>query len=189
MSNHHPMTATEQAIADTVRWLEHAVIGLNLCPFAKAPHVKGRIHYTVSLATEAADLMHDVQQALQDLQQHSAQQRETTLLIIPNMLADFLDFHAQVEQAQRLLKRMHLLGTFQIAAFHPQFQFAGTDADDITNCTNRSPYPILHLLREDSIAQAVQAFPEAETIYQANMQTLQALGKEGWDRLDVKARS
>lgn len=174
--------------ADTVRWLERAVIGLNLCPFAKAPHVKGRIHYTVSQATDQAELTQDLQQALQELQQISPTQRETTLLIIPHMLGDFLDFNAWLPQAQRVLKRLGLPGTIQIAPFHPQFQFQGTEADDITNCTNRSPYPTLHLLREDSIDQAVQAFPDAQTIYQANIHTLQTLGADGWNQLDVKAR-
>ena len=189
MSCTHAMNPAELAVTDTVRWLERAVIGLNLCPFAKAPHVKGRIHYSVSLATDEATLTQDLQQALQELQDLSATQRETTLLIIPSLLNDFWDFHAYLSQAQRVLKRMGLQGSLQIAPFHPQFQFAGTEARDITNCTNRSPYPTLHLLREDSITQAVQAFPEAHTIYEANMRTLQTLGLQGWEQLDVQARS
>jgi hypothetical protein len=188
MLNDDPVTPAELAVADTLRWLERAVIGLNLCPFAKAVHVKGRIHHVVSLATDVAALTLDLQQALLELQQIDATQRETTLLIIPRMLTDFLEFNAYLSQAERLLRRMGLEGTLQIASFHPQFQFAGTEADEITNFTNRSPYPTLHLLREDSIAEAVQTFPEAQAIYETNMQTLQALGLAGWDRLDIKAR-
>jgi hypothetical protein len=181
-------TSEPSVVADTVRWLERAVIGLNLCPFAKAPHVKGRIHHQVSLATERADLDQDLRQALQELTELDPQQRETTLLIIPCMLQDFLEFHAYAQQTQGVLKRMRLQGVVQIASFHPRFQFAGLDDDDIGHFTNRSPHPTLHLLREDSISMAVQAFPQPEAIYQANIQTLQALGPQGWERLDVKAR-
>ena len=179
----------ETAIADTVRWLERAVIGLNLCPFAKAPHVKGRIHYAVSGAPDVHGLTLEVEVQLQALQNTPATQCETSLLIVPHLLHDFLDFNDYLEQADRALVRLGLQGEFQIASFHPRFQFAGTEPDDITNYTNRSPHPTLHFLREASIDQAVAAFPQAATIYEANMQTLNELGHAGWEQLDVKART
>lgn len=177
----------ETAIADTVRWLERAVIGLNLCPFAKAPHVKGRIHHAVSCAENLRDLTLEVEAQLQVLQNTPATEIETSLLIVPHLLDDFLDFNDYLEEADRVLARMGLEGEYQIASFHPRYQFAGTAPDDITNYTNRSPYPTLHFIREASIDQAVAAFPQAETIYEANMQTLTHLGHSGWDQLDVKA--
>ena len=114
-----------------------------------------------------------------------AAERETTLLIVPDQFADFLDFNDFLGDAEALLQALDLEGVLQVAPFHPRFQFDGTDEDDITNATNRSPYPTLHLIREDSIDRAVQAFPEAEAIYEANMQTLRRLGPEGWAALDV----
>ena len=183
----HPVSDST-AIADTVRWLERAVIGLNLCPFAKAPHVKGRIHHAVSQAADTEGLTRELEAELQALQNLPANERETSLLIVPHLLADFLDFNDYLEEADRALARLGLEGVFQIASFHPRYQFAGTEPDDITNFTNRSPYPTLHLIREDSIDQAVAAFPEAETIFEANMRTLVDLGHQGWNQLDVKAR-
>lgn len=177
----HP--APQDAIAATVRWLERAVIGLNLCPFAKAVHAKGQIHYQVSQDTQLEALCNTLAQALQDLAGADPAQRDTTLLIVPTLLADFLDFNDFLDQADQLLHDLDLEGSLQIASFHPQYQFAGTQADDISNCTNRSPYPTLHLLRESSIDQAVQAFPQAQQIYEKNMATLQALGPEGWAAL------
>ena len=179
----------ETAIADTVRWLERAVIGLNLCPFAKAPHVKRRIHYAVSGAPDVHGLTLEVEAQLQALQNTPATELETSLLIVPHLLHDFLDFNDFLEVADRALVRLGLEGEIQIASFHPQYQFAGTKPEDITNYTNRSPYPTLHFLREASIDQAVAAFPQAETIYEANMQTLTQLGHAGWEQLDVKART
>ena len=175
------------AVADTVRWLERAVIGLNLCPFAKAPHVKGQIHYALSQAKNLAGLREELAAELQALQALPAEQRETTLLIVPQLLQDFLDFNDFLDEADALLQALDLEGEFQVASFHPQFQFAGTAPDDITNFTNRSPYPTLHLIREASIDRAVEAFPEAETIYEANMATLEKLGPAGWQALDVEA--
>ena len=175
-------------VDDTRRWLERAVIGLNLCPFAKAPHVKGQIHYALCLASEPADLLEMLRHELQALAAADAAQRETTLLMAPRMLADFLDFNDLLNQADAVLRALRLQGTLQIAPFHPRFQFAGTDADDITNATNRAPYPTLHLIREDSIDRAVAAFPEAESIYEANMATLEKLGHAGWAALQVGPR-
>ena len=175
-------------IADTVRWLEKAVIGLNLCPFAKSVHVKGQIHYVVSQATDAEGVAIDLHRELEALAEISPEKRDTTLLILPHALQDFLDFNDFTELADDLVEQLDLGGILQVASFHPMFQFEGTDVDDVTNCTNRAPYPTLHLIREDSIDKAVEAFPEAEMIYERNMQVLQEMGIEGWLDLDVGAR-
>ncbi len=172
-------------IADTVRWLERAVIGLNLCPFAKAPHVKGQIHYVVSQAKGLEGLRDELMAQLQAMAALPADERETVLLIVPQMLHDFLEFNDFLDEADGVLQELDMEGEFQVASFHPQFQFADTEPDDITNFTNRSPYPTLHLLREESIDRAVEAFPEAETIYETNMATLEKLGIRGWQDLDV----
>jgi hypothetical protein len=177
--------SSSQAEADTRRWLERAVIGLNLCPFAKAVHVRGQIHYAVYLPHETdgfVDALLDEARALADL---DPAERDTTLLIAPNTLADFLDFNDFSARAERRLARSGFEGRLQLANFHPRFQFAGTEVDDITNATNRSPYPTLHLLREDSISRAVDAFPDAQAIFGRNIRTLEALGEEGWNALDV----
>jgi hypothetical protein len=174
-----------QAEADTQRWLKRAVIGLNLCPFAKAVHVKAQIHYAVYLPAEASGLMEALLSEANELAAVDAAVRDTTLLIAPNTLADFLDFNDFLARAERKLTRAGFDGVFQLASFHPQFQFAGTEADDITNATNRAPYPTLHLLREDSVSRAVEAFPEAEAIFERNIETLEALGPSGWAALDV----
>ncbi|WP_315124387.1 DUF1415 domain-containing protein [Comamonas antarctica] len=178
----------DQVIEDTRRWLEKAVIGLNLCPFAKAVHVKDQIHYVVSEATDARGVAEQLQEELEALAEISPEKRDTTLLIVPHALQDFLDFNDFLELADELVEAMDLGGILQVASFHPQFQFEGTEVDDVTNCTNRSPYPILHLLREDSIDKAVEAFPEAEAIYEHNMRTLEKLGIEGWLDLGVGPR-
>ncbi|HEY9209143.1 MAG: DUF1415 domain-containing protein [Acidovorax soli] len=170
-----------------VRWLERAVIGLNLCPFAKGVHAKGQIHYVVSAATDSAALAQHLRRELADLAATSAEVRDTTLLMAPDCLQDFLEFNDFLDVAERVLQELNLDGTLQIASFHPQFQFAGTDADDVTNCTNRAPYPTLHLLREGSIDRAVQAYPEAEAIYERNMEVLEQLGMPGWQALEVGA--
>ncbi len=124
---------------------------------------------------------------LQALRALPAEARETTLLIVPHMLRDFLDFNDFLDEADGVLQALDMEGEFQVASFHPDFQFADTEPDDITNCTNRSPYPTLHLIREASIDRAVEAFPEAGTIYEANMATMEKLGTEGWRQLDVGA--
>lgn len=177
--------APELAIEDTRLWLERAVIGLNLCPFAKSVHVKGQIHYAVSHARTPAALLQDLTSELIALLAMDASVRDTTLLIAPECLADFLDFNDFLADADQALIDLELDGVLQIASLHPKYQFAGTREDDITNFTNRSPYPTLHLLREDSIDRAVQAFPEAESIFEKNMQTMERLGPEGWAALGV----
>ena len=183
-----PLPDAAIVLQDTVRWLERAVIGLNLCPFAKGVHGKGQIHYVVSTATDGSQLLQELGDELKALAEISPEKRDTTLLIAPACFPDFLDFNDFLELADQLLDTLDLEGTLQIASFHPAFQFGGTTADDVTNCTNRAPYPTLHLLREDSIDRAVAAFPEAETIYERNMQVLEEMGAEGWQALDVGAR-
>ena len=172
-------------VQDTLRWLEHAVIGLNLCPFAKAVHVKGLVHCSVSAAQDLATLQLDLMQELRDLVARDASERDTTLLIVPFLLSDFLDYNDFLNVADACVAELDLEGVVQIASFHPQYQFAGTDPQDITNFTNRSPYPTLHLIREASIDRAVAAFPEAEDIFEANMATLNQLGLAGWQALNV----
>lgn len=181
-----PPASDALVIAATRQWVERAVIGLNLCPFAKSVHVKGQVHYAVSHATTRADLLQDLTTELQALQASDPVVRDQTLVIAPSVLSDFLDFNDFLHDADRALRASGLEGVLQIASFHPQFQFAGTAADDITNYTNRGPYPILHLLREDSIARAVAAFPEPETIFEKNMQTLEQLGHAGWAALGLE---
>lgn len=175
----------DTVVQDTRNWLERAVIGLNLCPFAKAVHVKSQVHYAVSEATEVRQLLVDLANEIDALLALDATQRETTLLMVPRCLSDFLDFNDFLDSAERLVRKRGLEGVIQIASFHPHYQFAGTDAGDIENFTNRSPYPTLHLLREDSIERAVAAFPEAESIYEANIETLRKMGPAGWDALCV----
>ena len=177
--------STDTYVQDTVRWLERAVIGLNLCPFAKSVHVKGQIHYVVTLATIAEDVLAALREELQGLANAPAEVRDTTLVVVPHCLHDFLDFNDFVGDVEDVVHDMGLEGTVQVASFHPQFHFAGTDADDVTNCTNRAPYPTLHLLREASIDRAVSIFPEAETIFERNMEVLEEMGMAGWLALDV----
>ena len=172
-------------VQDTLLWLERAVIGLNLCPFAKAVYVKGQVHCTVSQASNLEALRDDLLQALKDLVAHEPAERDTTLLIIQNLLQDFVDYNDFLNVADDCLLALDLEGEIQIASFHPQYQFAGTDEDDITNFTNRSPYPTLHLIREASIDRAVAAFPDAEDIFEANMATMNRLGLQGWQDLNV----
>lgn len=173
----------DQVIAATREWLEKAVIGLNLCPFAKAVYVKEQVRYVVSEAAEPEALLAALAQELSHLAAADPAVTDTTLLIHPQVLQDFLDFNDFLGEADALLAQMGLDGVIQIASFHPDYQFAGTPPDDITNFTNRSPCPTLHLLREASIDKAVEAFPEAEEIYERNIETMERLGVEGWQAL------
>lgn len=178
-------TPAARAEADTRRWLERAVIGLNLCPFAKAVQVKGQVHYAVCSTADDAELMTQLLEEAAALAAMTPAERETTLLIAPQALPDFLDFNDFTARAERLLARRGYEGVFQLASFHPAYQFAGSEPDDIANATNRAPYPTLHLLREDSVSKAVDAFPDAQAIYERNIETLEALGAAGWAALDV----
>jgi hypothetical protein len=174
---------TEDVIAATRIWLERAVIGLNLCPFAKAVQVKNQIRYVVSEATDPEALRTDLALELERLQAADPALHDTTLLIHPYVLADFLDYNDFLAVADATVDELGLTGEIQIASFHPQYQFAGSRPDDIENFTNRSPYPILHLMREASIERAVAAFPDAAQIFENNMETLRHLGLQGWRRL------
>ncbi|CAM3439938.1 Peptidase [Bordetella sputigena] len=175
--------SADTVIAATQAWLTRAVIGLNLCPFAKAVHVKGQIRYVASPATDVAGVAADLESELRLLADSDPERIDTTLLILPSALQDFGEYNEFLTQADRLLKRLRLRGVLQVASFHPDYQFADTDPDDIENCTNRSPYPILHLLREDSIARAVDTYPDPDDIYERNQETMRRLGWEGWRRL------
>jgi len=170
-------------IAATRHWLEVAVIGLNLCPFAKAVHVKRQIRYVLTQAGSDSELLAVLRDELSLLAKTDANEIDTTLLIHPQALTDFIDYTAFLRQADRLLRKQGLEGILQIASFHPAYEFAGSDPDDIENCSNRSPFPMLHLLREDSIERAVAAFADAGEIYQRNIETLRGLGHAGWRRL------
>ncbi len=176
-----------QAILATQRWLEKAVIGLNLCPFAKAVHAKRQIRYAVSDARNAEELRQDLVAELHLLHEATPDDIDTTLLIHPWALNDFLDYNDFLDTADAALEALGLDGEIQIASFHPQYQFADAPADDIANYTNRSPYPILHLLREASIDRAVAAFPDASEIFERNIETMRQLGQDGWRSLDVDA--
>jgi hypothetical protein len=175
-----PMT---DPIADTRRWIERAVIGLNLCPFAKAVVAKGQVRYVLSDATTPEALLETLGEELLRLRDTPAEDIDTTLIVHPQVLADFLDYNDFLDDADALVEQLGLDGELQVASFHPQYQFAGSAPDDIANATNRSPWPTLHLLREDSVARAVAAFPDPDAIVERNVETLEKLGREGWERL------
>ena len=180
------LNADDDAIvAATRKWLERAVIGLNLCPFAKSVYVKEQVRYVVSNASTPEQLLETLMNELQHLSDTSPEQVDTTLLIHPFVLTDFEDYNEFLDVADVAVEDLQLEGELQVASFHPDYQFADTDANDIANYTNRAPYPILHLLREDSIARAVDAFPQAEEIFEKNIDTMEKLGHDGWDKLDV----
>jgi hypothetical protein len=170
-------------LAAVQHWLVHAVIGLQLCPFAKSVYVKEQIRYVVSRCTEDGDILGELDQELRFLAQADAAVIDTTLLILPDALGDFHEFNDFLTRAERTLKAARLRGVLQIASFHPGYQFADREPDDIENYTNRSPFPILHLLREDSVESAVAAFPEAHRIFEKNQETLRALGPIRWRML------
>lgn len=169
----------------TQRWLERAVIGLNLCPFAGPVFGQRRIRYVVCRAVSEAELLDALSAELEFLRMADPEVVETTLVIHPEVLGDFLDFNQFLGEADAMLRHVRLEGILQIASFHPQYCFAGADADDITNFSNRSPYPMLHLLRESSVAAAVSGPADAERIVNRNLETLRQLGKKGWDALGI----
>lgn len=176
----------ERVIEGTRRWLDRAVIGLNLCPFAKAVVVKGQVHIAVSAAVEFAPALDQLEREADGLLSLPASQRDTTLLVLPDGFDEFLFFHQLVQEGERMLTRRKLDGVLQLASFHPQFVFQGTDPNDMANFSNRSPYPTLHLLREASVGRAVAAFPDAEAIFGSNIDRLRQLGHEGWQALGVR---
>ena len=177
-----PAAADEVLIA-TERWLERAVIGFNLCPFAKSVFVKKQVRYALTAAGDADELLGELEHELNLLATTDPTELDTTLLIHPQAMTDFLDYHFFLAEADALLKNLGYEGVFQIASLHPQYEFAGSDPDDIANFTNRSPFPTLHLLRESSIDRAVAAFPDAADIFERNIETMEKLGHEGWRKL------
>ncbi len=170
-------------IADTRRWLENIVIGLNLCPFAKAVYVKQQVRFVLSDATTPEALLEELAEELVLLRDTPAEQIDTTLIVHPEVLTDFLDYNDFLDNADAAIEALDLQGILQVASFHPQYQFAGVAPDDVSNYTNRAPYPTLHLLREDSVERAVAAFPDPDVIVERNIATLDELGVEGWTRL------
>lgn len=173
----------DTVIARTRNWLETAVIGLNLCPFAKAVHVREQIGYRVSAACSTTELADELRNALKALAAADPAKLDTILLIHPGVLGDFHDYNAFLAQADRIVRKLRLEGELQVASFHPDYQFADTEADDVDNATNRSPYPMLHLLRESSIERAVASYPDPERIYARNIKSLRKLGWTGWQTL------
>jgi hypothetical protein len=170
-------------IAETRTWLEQIVIGLNLCPFAKAVYVKDQVRFVLSDATTPEALVEELAEELVLLRDTPAEQIDTTLIVHPHVLDDFLEYNDFLDNADAAIEALDLQGILQVASFHPQYQFAGAAADDVSNYTNRSPYPTLHLLREDSVERAVAAFPDPDVIVERNIETLDKLGVEGWTRL------
>lgn len=176
-------TREHPATTATRHWLERAVIGLNLCPFARAPYRQSQVHFAVSDAVYEEGLLNALVSEIEALVACSPQQRDTTLLILSEGLADFADFNDFAATTEGLLDALGVEGVLQIATFHPDYRFADTPQDAIENYTNRAPYPILHLLREDSVSRAVDAMQDPDEIYHANIERLRALGKSGWDAL------
>jgi hypothetical protein len=179
--------SADRVIAATRVWLERCVIGQRLCPFAAQPFFSDRVRYCVSDERSSAGLLDDLARELRALDAADPQLLETTLLIHPQVLTKFLDYNDFLAECDEAIETLGLEGTLQVASFHPRYQFAGTHADDITNYTNRSPYPMLHLLREASIARAVTSFPGVHDIGMRNIETLRRLGHEGWRRLWIDA--
>ena len=172
----------------TREWVERAVIGLQLCPFARAPHAKGQVRYAVSGATDVESLLADLVDELTLIAAMPPREIETTLLIHPRVLTDFEDHNEFLSRAEDALAALELEGVIQIASFHPDYRFAEVAPDDISNATNRSPYPTLHLLREESIEKALALFPDPDSIYEANIATMHRLGQEGWAALERQWR-
>ncbi|MEF9979022.1 MAG: DUF1415 domain-containing protein, partial [Thermomonas sp.] len=167
--------------ASVRRWLERAVIGLNLCPFAKAVYVKNQVRIVISDASTERALLEELGEELALLRDTPADEVDTTLLVHPQVLGDFLDYNDFLGDADALVEAMQLDGVLQVASFHPDYQFAGSEPDDADNLTNRAPFPILHLLREASIDRAVAAYPDPDAIIERNIATVRELGHDGWD--------
>jgi hypothetical protein len=176
---------TDEIVAATRDWLEKAVIGLNLCPFAKAVYVKEQVRYVVSEATHLDGYLEDIDREIEFLAAADPQQVDTTLIMHASLLEDFLDFNDVLDLVDDAVTEHGHEGVLQVAAFHPLWQFADTEPDDIGNFTNRAPFPTIHLLREASVTRAVDAFPEAESIYERNIDTLERLGLDGWRALGL----
>ena len=185
LHSENPWLETSEVIATMQNWLERAVIGLNLCPFAKAVHVKDQVHYAIYLGVDAQECLAILRNELRDLALADPEIRDTTLLIAPHAWPDFLEFNEFIDQAERMLRKTKLDRELQIASFHPRFQFADSESNAISNYTNRAPFPTLHLLREASIDRAVSVYPNAESIFERNIATLERIGHVGWDALGL----
>lgn len=183
------IATAEEIVAATRAWIEKAVIGLDLCPFAKTVYIQKQIRYAISQAETPEALLDDLVGELRTLAAAEPGEIETTLLIHPWVFAEFLDYNDFLDVADEAVADLELVGDIQVASFHPLYRFEGTEPDDITNYTNRSPYPMLHLLREASVERAVAAFPDTARIYEKNMATLRRLGHEGWRRLGLRSAS
>ncbi|QHS10155.1 DUF1415 domain-containing protein [Sinimarinibacterium sp. NLF-5-8] len=178
------MNTDSQAVETRVRqWIQTVVLGLNLCPFAAQPYQNDRVRIVVSDACDEVALLTELQLELTRLSETRAQELETTLIAIPHFLQDFLDYNDFLDQVDALLEHYEWDGEFQVASFHPQYQFEGTTADDRENYTNRAPLPLLHLLREDSVEAAIASHPNPEGIPLANIRRLQGLTPAQWQAL------
>jgi hypothetical protein len=176
-------TSSEHVIATTRRWLEQAVIGLNLCPFAAHVYLNDRVRFVVSEQQSAAGLLVDLRTELQMLHQTDALICETVLLIHPQVLTDFRHYNDFLDDGDAAIVALDLVGEVQIASFHPDYRFADCDPTDMENYSNRSPYPMLHLLRESSISHAVDNYVGIDNIPSNNLRTLRNLGLDGWRQL------
>lgn len=176
-------TPTREAPSHTIiaaqmqTWITRVVVGLNLCPFARKPLENNQVRITVSNAHNTAALLEDLHAELSLLESKPASEIETTIIAISEMLGDFADYNDFLDLAEGLLDRFGWEGQFQIASFHPDYQFDGTGAEDAENYTNRSPWPALHLLREDSLEQAVDSHPDPEQIPDRNIAAMNAMGQ------------
>ncbi|MCB0552066.1 MAG: DUF1415 domain-containing protein [Phaeodactylibacter sp.] len=175
-------------LEETRRWVEHFVVGLNLCPFAHSPFRNGRIRYVLYEQEDIVELARLLVQEAQWLSRQPAGEVETTLLVHPNALPDFYDYLDFLEEAELLIRENDLEGIIQVASFHPAYQFAGTEADAPENYTNRSPYPMLHLLREEALEQAIDSYNHPEQIPEQNIEKMNKLGQEGIEELWRKVR-
>jgi len=178
----------ETVLQETRAWLDEIVIGLELCPFAKPVHKKGLIRYVISAAQTPEALLEAVLDELRWLSEADPSAVDTTLLIHPRVLTDFLDYNDFLAVVEVALEELDLSGVLQVASFHPDYRYAGNTPDDLANYVTRSPYPMLHFLREESVDRAVAVFPEAQVIVEKNRATLRALGLVGWQRLMAGVR-
>jgi len=188
MAEHTINELERMATEDTQKWLLDAVVGLNLCPFAKAVVVKDMVRYRVCPSSQPDDVLAMLREELQHLAAADPDKLDTTLLIAPHALPDFLDFNDFLADCDEVLMDLELDGVLQVADFHPLYQFGGTEVDDVENFTNRTPYPTLHLLREASIDKAVEAYPDASLIFERNIEVLNKLGHAGWAKLGIQTR-
>lgn len=166
----------EQVVLAVRKWVETLVVGMNLCPFAKRELVKNRVRFVATAATTQEQLLQVLRAELELLNTDSA--IETTLLIHPDVLQNFYDFNDFLHDADSLLVEMEEEGIYQIASFHPDYQFGGTSPSDAENYTNRSPYPVLHLLREDSLERVIADYPNVDDIPQRNIELMNELGRD-----------